>query len=506
MKGCSTRSGLLLLLLLLALLCVLLCELATAKETGGNNTTNNNSSSSSSSSSSSNGAANPQDVGSYSIRDLFNGGVPEASLDKERTTKQGKSCKRSHRGLQRGQQQQQQQQQDSQKLQEEEKQVQQQLLLLQQLQQQLQQKLQQQHQPSTEASVQQLLQLQDADAAEATASQSGGSAGAAAAAEPPAAGASGGTSKAAAAAAAAKAVESGGLRGKGETASGDGKGAAAESKAAAAAAAGAAAAAAAAGLVPKPGLLRRTAYRIKNSRLFEELISLLHYFAGPFSGRPTKVLLQQSDAVGVGLGLLLLSMRVKTPAGRLLLSKHVLSNADVKEFIGRFAYLADPCRSTDDLLQQLQQLRSAAARLALGGYGARQTSEFLELLSFFRKEYFRVLGFAALCLKHLPSSLPALSLFVSRLLIPLQDAFRSIASVSARFKGFSAALAQQQLLSWVRYLAGLDAALLQLLPGGNQTLSRMHAASSFDASFEETDSSYGSQEGDFVRPALSSHL
>ncbi|KAL8274298.1 hypothetical protein Esti_001752 [Eimeria stiedai] len=257
----------------------------------------------------------------------------------------------------------------------------------------------------------------------------------------------------------------------------------------------------------RPGALKRFSNRILNSSLVDKLVSVVRYFVGPIPGRPDKALLRQSNSVGIGVGVVVHLLRGRNPEEVAALSEHIKEAPGVRQFIQRFGESADPTRSIRTSLQQLLWVRRSCARLALSSYGGRQQAEFLSLLNVFRQEYIHLLGFVARCLDDLPGSLPALNLFVERLLVPLQDALRSLSSVSGRFPGFRLTLAQQQLLRWVGHLARLDAALMPLVPGGLQTLSDFQAFTSMDSSLEETDSRHNSQDGDdLLAGYLDSHL
>lgn len=247
--------------------------------------------------------------------------------------------------------------------------------------------------------------------------------------------------------------------------------------------------------LPHVGALRRLSYFILNSSVADKLVSFFRYFAGPTPGRPEKALLRQADSVGVGIGIVLHVLRIQPPEAREAFSMLLKRQPEVEEFVKRYSELADPTRSARESLLQLLWIRRACARLALGAYDARHQGDFLSLVHVFRKEYMHLLGFIALVLNGLPRSFPALVIIVDRLLVPLQDALRSIASVSGRFPGFTVTLIQQQLLRWVQHLALLDATILKLVPGGVQALASLQTLS-MDSSIEETDSRHGSQEED----------
>ncbi|XP_026192618.1 uncharacterized protein LOC34618513 [Cyclospora cayetanensis] len=256
----------------------------------------------------------------------------------------------------------------------------------------------------------------------------------------------------------------------------------------------------------QPGALKRLANYVRNSSVVDRVLSVVYYFVGSSPGRADQVLLRQSDSVGVGVGLLVHILRMQTPEARKTLSRRLQSAPEVRSYIQRFGELVDPRKSIKESLQQLLWARRRAARLALGAYDTQELAELLNLVRRFKQEYMHLLGFVAVCLDGLPDSLPVLSLFVDRLLIPLQDALRSMSSVSGRFKGFSLALAQQQLLRWVNYLGSLEFTLLQLVPGGSRALTSLRHLNSQDSSLEETDSSYASQEGEEMVEAFDSHL
>ncbi|KAL8447487.1 hypothetical protein Emag_004326 [Eimeria magna] len=257
----------------------------------------------------------------------------------------------------------------------------------------------------------------------------------------------------------------------------------------------------------RPGALKRLSNLILNSSLVDKLVSVVHYFVGPIPGRPDKALLRQSNSVGIGVGIVVHLLKDREPEDAAALSEHIKEAPGVRQFIQRFGESADPSRSIKASLQQLLWVRRSCARLALSSYGGRQQAEFLSLLHVFRQEYIHLLGFVARCLDGLPGSLPALNLFVERLLVPLQDALKSLSSVSGRFPGLRLTLAQQQMLRWVRHLSRLDAALMSLVPGGIQTLSDFQVLTSMDSSLEETDSRHNSQDGDdFLAGPLDSHL
>ncbi|KAL8437985.1 hypothetical protein ACSSS7_000555 [Eimeria intestinalis] len=257
----------------------------------------------------------------------------------------------------------------------------------------------------------------------------------------------------------------------------------------------------------RPGALKRLSNMIMNSSIIDKLVSVVHYFVGPIPGRPDKALLRQSNSVGIGVGIVVHLLKARGPEEAAALSDHIREAPGVRQFIQRFGESADPTRSIKASLQQLLWVRRSCARLALSSYGGKQQGEFLSLLQVFRREYIHLLGFVARCLDGLPGSLPALNLFVERLLVPLQDALKSLSSVSGRFPGLRLTLAQQQLLRWVGHLARLDAALMPLVPGGIQTLSDFQLLSSMDSSLEETDSRHNSQDGDdLLAGPLDSHL
>ncbi|KAL8439614.1 hypothetical protein Efla_003827 [Eimeria flavescens] len=256
----------------------------------------------------------------------------------------------------------------------------------------------------------------------------------------------------------------------------------------------------------RPGALQRLTNLLLNSSIADKVVSLLRYFVGPIPGRPDKALLRQSDSVGIGVGIVLHMLRTRGPEESAALSEAIREAAGVRQFIRRFAEAGDPTRSVKASLQQLLWVRRSCARLALGSYGGRQQAEFLTLLQVFREEYMHLLGFLAACLRRLPASLPALGLFVDRLLVPLQDSLRSLSSVAGRFPGLRVTLVQQQLLRWISHLTRLDAALMPLVPGGLQTLASLQARSSLDSSLEETDSRHNSQEELTFGANLDSHL
>lgn len=254
------------------------------------------------------------------------------------------------------------------------------------------------------------------------------------------------------------------------------------------------------------GAIKRLENLIRNSSIVDRLVSLFRYFAGPTPGRPDKALLRQSDSVGVGVGLVVHVLRLQPPESQEALSRHIKAAPDVKRFIDRFIELGDGKRTIRESLQQLLWARRTCARIALGSYDAQQQGDFMTLVEMLKQEYLHILGFTAKSIANLPQGLPALSLVVDHLLVPLQDALRSIASVSGRFKGFAVALAQQQLLRWIQHLSRLDAALLQLLPGGGKALASLQTISSYETTLEEIESSNGSHEGDYRKEGLDSHL